>query len=153
MSNQRVRSGGRIVVDSFLQHGVEHVFCVPGESYLDILDALVDVSNKINLVSARQEGGAAYMAESYAKLTGKPGVCLVTRSPGAGNAVIAIHTAYQDASPMIILVGQIKRSFWGRGSLPRTRLRPNVFVDDKVGCASRAYRRSALLYGAGLPSR
>ena len=116
MSNQRVRSGGRIIVDSFLQHGVEHVFCVPGESYLDILDALVDVSNKINLVSARQEGGAAYMAESYAKLTGKTGVCLVTRSPGAGNAVIAIHTAYQDASPMVIIVGQIKRSFWGRGS-------------------------------------
>ncbi len=78
MSKQR--SGGRIIVDSFLQHGVEHVFCVPGESYLDILDALVDVSNRINLVSARQEGGAAYMAEAYGKLTGKPGVCMVTRS-------------------------------------------------------------------------
>ena len=114
MSKQR--SGGRIVVDSFLQHGVEHVFCVPGESYLDILDALVDVSNRINLVSARQEGGAAYMAEAYGKLTGKPGICLVTRSPGAFNAAIAIHTAYQDASPMIILVGQIRRNFQGRGS-------------------------------------
>jgi acetolactate synthase-1/2/3 large subunit len=116
MSNQRVRSGGRIVVDSFLQHGVDHVFCVPGESYLDILDALVDVSNRIKLVSARQEGGAAYMAESYGKLTGKPGVCLVTRSPGACNASIAVHTAYQDGSPMVVLVGQIRRSFWGRGS-------------------------------------
>ena len=116
MSNRRVRSGGRIVVDSFVQHGVEHVFCVPGESYLDILDALLDASNHINLVSARQEGGAAYMAESYGKLTGKPGVCLVTRSPGACNAAIAIHTAHQDATPMVILVGQIKRSFWGRGS-------------------------------------
>jgi acetolactate synthase-1/2/3 large subunit len=105
-----------MVVDSFLQHGVDHVFCVPGESYLDILDALVDVSNRIKLVSARQEGGAAYMAESYGKLTGKPGICLVTRSPGACNASIAIHTAHQDGSPMIVLVGQIRRSFWGRGS-------------------------------------
>lgn len=116
MPNRQLRSGGRIIVDSFLQHGVEHVFCVPGESYLDILDALLDVSDRINLISARQEGGAAYMAESYGKLTGKPGLCLVTRSPGACNAGIAIHTAYQDATPMIILVGQIKRSFWGRGS-------------------------------------
>lgn len=116
MSDSKSRSGGKIIVDSFRQHGVEHVFCVPGESYLDILDALVDVSNEINLVSARQEGGAAYMAESYGKLTGKPGVCMVTRSPGACNASIAIHTAYQDATPMVVLVGQIKRGFRGRGS-------------------------------------
>lgn len=104
------------MVDAFRAHGVKHIFCVPGESYLDILDALVDVSNEIQLISARQEGGAAYMAESYAKLTGKPGVCLVTRSPGACNASIAIHTAYQDASPMVVIVGQIRRNFWGRGS-------------------------------------
>jgi len=116
MANHQDRSGGRIVVDSFRQHGVEHVFCVPGESYLDILDALVDVSKEVNLVSARQEGGATYMAESYAKLTGKPGVCLVTRSPGAGNASIAVHTAYQDATPIVVLIGQIRRKFWGRGS-------------------------------------
>ena len=116
MATNQGRSGGRLIVDSFRQHGVKHVFCVPGESYLDILDALVDVSNEINLVSARQEGGAAYMAEAYGKLTGKPGVCMVTRSPGACNASIAIHTAHQDATPMIVLVGQIKRSFWGRGS-------------------------------------
>ena len=126
MSKQR--SGGRIIVDSFLQHGVEHVFCVPGESYLDILDALVDVSNRINLVSARQEGGAAYMAEAYGKLTGKPGICLVTRSPGAFNAAIAIHTAYQDASPMIILVGQIRRNFQGRGSFQEIDYIP-IFSD------------------------
>ena len=116
MANTDQRSGGRIVVDAFLKHGVEHVFCVPGESYLDILDALVDVSDRINLVSARQEGGAAYMAEAYGKLTGKAGVCMVTRSPGACNASIAVHTAFQDATPMLLLVGQIKRSFWGRGS-------------------------------------
>jgi acetolactate synthase-1/2/3 large subunit len=116
MAIPNTRSGGRIVVDAFLAHGVEQVFCVPGESYLDILDALVDVSDRITLVSARQEGGAAYMAESYGKLTGKPGVCLVTRSPGACNASIAIHTAFQDATPMVMLVGQVRRDFWGRGS-------------------------------------
>ncbi|MCL4799041.1 MAG: thiamine pyrophosphate-binding protein [Burkholderiales bacterium] len=116
MANHQDRSGGRIVVDSFRQHGVEHVFCVPGESYLDILDALVDISNEINLVSAREEGGATYMAESYAKLTGKPGICLVARSPGASNAAIAVHTAYQDGTPIVVLVGQIRRGFWGRGS-------------------------------------
>lgn len=116
MASHQGRSGGRIVVDSFRQHGVEHIFCVPGESYLDILDALVDVSGEITLISARQEGGAAYMAESYAKLTGKTGVCMVTRSPGACNASIAIHTAYQDATPMVIIAGQIRRNFWGRGS-------------------------------------
>lgn len=116
MAKQRVRSGGRIVVDSLIQHGVKQVFCVPGESYLDILDALVDVPSKIKLVSARQEGGAAFMAEAYGKLTGKPGVCLVTRSPGACNASIAVHTAFQDGSPMIVLVGQIRRNFVGRGS-------------------------------------
>ncbi len=116
MVQDSIRSGGRIVVDAFLQHGVEHVFCVPGESYLDILDAIHDIPGKINLVSARQEGGATYMAESYGKLTGKVGICLVTRSPGACNASIAVHTAFQDATPMILLVGQIRRDFWGRGS-------------------------------------
>lgn len=116
MANRQSRTGGRIVVDAFRNHGVKHVFCVPGESYLDILDALIDVSNEIQLISARQEGGAAYMAESYGKLTGKAGVCLVARSPGACNASIAIHTAYQDATPMVVVAGQIRRNFWGRGS-------------------------------------
>lgn len=116
MANQEQRSGGRVIVDAFRAHGVDHVFCVPGESYLDILDALVDVSNEITLISARHEGGAAYMAESYGKLTGKPGVCMVTRSPGACNASIAIHTALQDASPMVVIVGQVRRGFEGRGS-------------------------------------
>ncbi|HEX7052685.1 MAG TPA: thiamine pyrophosphate-dependent enzyme [Burkholderiales bacterium] len=114
--NRPERSGGRIVVDAFRNHGVEHVFCVPGESYLDILDALVDASREIRLVAARQEGGAAYMAESYAKLTGKPGICLVARSPGACNASIAIHTAHQDGTPMVVIAGQIRRNFAGRGS-------------------------------------
>lgn len=116
MVQKSIRSGGRIIVDVFLQYGVEHVFCVPGESYLDILDAFHDVPGEINLVSARQEGGATYMAESYGKLTGKVGICLVARSPGACNASIAVHTAFQDATPMILLVGQIRRDFWGRGS-------------------------------------
>lgn len=116
MASEHSRSGGRIVVDAFLDHGVGHVFCVPGESYLDILDALVDVQDRIRLVSARQEGGATYMAEAYAKLTGRTGVVMVTRSPGACNASIAVHTAFQDATPLLVLVGQIRRGFTGRGS-------------------------------------
>ena len=116
MANRRERSGGRIIVDSFLQHGVGTCLLCAGRKLPGHPGWIVDVSNRINVISARQEGGAAFMAESYAKLTGKPGVCLVTRSPGACNASIAIHTAYQDGTPMVVLVGQIKRSFWGRGS-------------------------------------
>ena len=108
------RSGGRLVVDALRVHGVDRVFCVPGESYLEVLDALYDVSNEISLISCRHEGGAGYMAEAYGKLTGQPGVCIVTRGPGACNASIAIHSATQDSTPMVLLVGQVPRPFKGR---------------------------------------
>lgn len=108
------RSGGKLVVDSLRQHGVEWAFCVPGESYLEVLDALYDARNEITLVSARHEHGAANMAEAYAKLTGKVGICMVTRGPGACNGSIGVHTAFQDSTPMIMLVGQVPRGEWGR---------------------------------------
>ena len=111
---ENARSGGRIVVDSLRRHDVEHVFCVPGESYLEILDALYDTRDEIAVVSCRHEHGAANMAEAYAKLTGKTGVCLVTRGPGACNAAIGVHTAFQDSTPMVLLVGQVPRPFRGR---------------------------------------
>jgi acetolactate synthase-1/2/3 large subunit len=116
MTDQAKRSGGKIIVVAFLQHQVERIFCVPGESYLDILDCLHDVSDRIELISARQEGGAANMAESYGKLTGHTGICMVTRGPGACNASIGVHTAFQDGTPMILLVGQTRRDFLGRGA-------------------------------------
>ncbi|GIK86694.1 MAG: thiamine pyrophosphate protein [Betaproteobacteria bacterium] len=101
------RTGGTLVVASLLAHGTTHAFGVPGESYLPVLDALHDVADRLRFVICRQEGGAAYMAEAYGKLTGRPGVALVTRGPGAANAAIGIHTAAQDSTPLVVLVGQV----------------------------------------------
>jgi len=103
------RTGGRILVDQLLLHGAEVGFCVPGESYLEVLNALFDVRERFKLVNARHEAGAANMAEAYGKLTGKPGICMVTRGPGACHAAVGVHTAFQDSTPMILLVGQIAR--------------------------------------------
>jgi acetolactate synthase-1/2/3 large subunit len=102
------RTGGQILVDQLAIHGVSHVFCVPGESYLAALDAFHDQS-RIRLLACRQEGGAANMAEAYGKLTGRPGICFVTRGPGATNASIGVHTAFQDSTPMILFIGQVAR--------------------------------------------
>ncbi|MGH6946209.1 MAG: thiamine pyrophosphate-binding protein [Kiloniellales bacterium] len=102
------RSGGRILVDQLRIHGVEMAFGVPGESYLAVLDALHDTPD-LRFVVCRQEGGAAMMAEAYGKLTGRPGVCMVTRGPGATNASPGLHIAFQDSTPMILLVGQVGR--------------------------------------------
>lgn len=107
--NVTPRNGGRILIDALIQNGVELAFCVPGESYLAALDALHDSQDKIRLIVCRQEGGAAYMAEAYGKLTGKPGICFVTRGPGATNASIGVHTAFQDSTPMILFIGQVAR--------------------------------------------
>ena len=111
------RTGGRLVVDALRAHGVDTAFCVPGESYLEVLDALYDASNDIDLVTCRHEHGASNMAEAYGKLTGRAGVCLVTRGPGACNAAIGVHTAFQDSTPMVLLVGQVPRSHIGREAL------------------------------------
>jgi acetolactate synthase I/II/III large subunit len=107
-TNSAPLSGGQLVVASLRAHQVEMAFSVAGESYLEVLDALYDAP-EIRLVTCRQEGGAAFMAEAYGKLTGKPGVLLVTRGPGACNASIGIHTAFQDSTPMVVLVGQVAR--------------------------------------------
>jgi len=103
-----MRTGGQILVDQLAIHGVSHVFCVPGESYLAALDAFHD-HDRIRIYACRQEGGAANMAEAYGKLTGKPGICFVTRGPGATNASIGVHTAFQDSTPMILFIGQVAR--------------------------------------------
>lgn len=103
------RTGGQVLVDQLRIHNVDTAFCVPGESYLAVIDALHDAANEIKLVSCRQEGGAANMAEAYAKVTGKPGVLMVTRAPGACNASIGVHTAMQDSTPMVIFIGQVAR--------------------------------------------
>src|SRR5580704_15626484 len=107
-ANLPLLSGGQLVVAALRAHGVEMAFSVAGESYLEVLDALYDAP-EIRLITCRQEGGAAFMAEAYGKLTGRPGVVLVTRGPGACNAAIGVHTAFQDSTPMVVLVGQVAR--------------------------------------------
>jgi acetolactate synthase-1/2/3 large subunit len=106
------RTGARILVDQLLVHGADTAFCVPGESYLGVLDAIRDAP--IRLVVARHEAAAANMADAYGKLTGRPGLCLVTRAPGATHAAVGVHTAYQDSTPLIALVGQVPRRHLGR---------------------------------------
>jgi acetolactate synthase-1/2/3 large subunit len=97
------------LVRVLLAHAVTHVFCVPGESYLAVLDALASVRDRIQVVTCRHEAGAANMAVAHGKLTGRPGVCMVTRGPGATHAAIGVHTARQDSAPMILFVGQVAR--------------------------------------------
>ncbi|MEG1970757.1 MAG: thiamine pyrophosphate-binding protein [Burkholderiaceae bacterium] len=101
------RTGARLLVDQLLIQGVDHVFCVPGESYLSVLDALSHASDQIRIVVNRHESGSSFMAEAYGKLTGQAGVAFVTRGPGATNAAIGIHTARQDSTPLVLFVGQV----------------------------------------------
>ena len=102
------KTGGQLLVECLAAHGVTRISSVAGESYLAVLDALVDYP-EIALITCRQEGGAAYIAESWGKLTGAPGICFVTRGPGACNASIGVHTAMQDSTPMILFMGQVRR--------------------------------------------
>ena len=106
------RTAAHALVETLENQGVDRVFCVPGESYLDVLDALRDSS--IETVVARQEGGAAMMAEADAKLTGRPGVVFVTRGPGAANASSGVHVAQQDSTPLVLFAGQVARAARGR---------------------------------------
>ncbi|MBY0329460.1 MAG: thiamine pyrophosphate-binding protein [Acetobacteraceae bacterium] len=101
------RIGGHILADALVAQGVTHAFCVPGESYLDMLDGLYNQRNRIQLVTCRFEAGAVHMAEAYGKLTGEPGVAIVTRGPGACHAAIGVHVAFQDSTPLVLIVGQI----------------------------------------------
>lgn len=107
----QTRTAAQILVDALRIHRVDTAFCVPGESYLAVLDALYDARDAIRLIVARQDGGAAYMAEAYGKATGRPGICFVTRGPGATNASIGVHVAWQDSTPMILFIGQVPGEF------------------------------------------
>ncbi len=121
------RIGGHILVDQLIAQGVEHVFCVPGESYLAVLDGLHDAD--IDVTICRQEGGATMMADAYGKLEGKPGICMVTRAPGAANAMAGIHIAKQDSTPLILFVGQIRRDMREREAFQEMDYRA-VFRDQ-----------------------
>jgi acetolactate synthase I/II/III large subunit len=107
----RARHGGKILADALAGHGVRTAFGVPGESFLPVLDGLHDLKERLKFVICRQEGGASYMAEAWAKLTGEPGVLFVTRGPGATNGAVGVHTALQDSTPMVVFVGQVGNDF------------------------------------------
>ena len=126
MDSYRRRSGGRVVVDQLIAQGVERLTCVPGESYLAVLDALHDAA--IDVIVCRNEGGAAMMAEAYGKLTGRPGICFVTRGPGATNASHGVHIAAQDSTPMILFIGQVARGMREREAFQEV---------DYGGCSAR----------------
>ncbi|HEY4552581.1 MAG TPA: thiamine pyrophosphate-dependent enzyme [Bacillaceae bacterium] len=110
---RQTMTGAQAIVQCLKKEGIGKVFCVPGESYLPVLDALFEEPD-IELITARHEGGAAFMAEGYAKASGKPGVVMATRGVGAGNLTIGVHTAFQDSTPMIVLLGQVHSGFRGR---------------------------------------
>lgn len=109
-----MRNGGQLLVESLIALGARTGFGVPGESYLAVLDALHDAAGRLDFVLCRNEGGAGLMAAAWGKLTGSPGICFVTRGPGATNAAIGIHTAMQDSVPMLVLVGQVGTGMRGR---------------------------------------
>lgn len=125
---QKKRNGGQVLVDGLVANGVKHVFCVPGESYLAALDAFYDRRREIQLIVCRQEGGACYMAEAYGKLSGEPGICFVSRGPGASNAMIGIHTAFQDSTPVLLFIGQNPRAERGREAFQELDYR-RVYAD------------------------
>ena len=129
--------GGRLLVQSLLAHGVDRVFAVPGESYLAVLDGLYDAPS-VEVVICRQEGGCAIMAEADGKLKGTPGVAMVTRGPGATNASAGVHIAFQDSTPMILLVGQVGRSMFDREAFQEVYYRK--MFGPGVGLAKAAFQ-------------
>ena len=110
------RTVARLIAESLQAHDVDLIYCVPGESYLGLTDALSDM-NSIRLTVCRHEGGAAFMAVADGRLRERAGVAVVSRGPGLSNAMVALHTAYHDATPMVILIGQVERKDFGRLAL------------------------------------
>jgi acetolactate synthase-1/2/3 large subunit len=152
------RSVGRLIAESLLAHGADLIYCVPGESFLGLTDALTDLPD-LRLVVCRHEGGAAYMAAADGRMRGgRAGLCLVSRGPGVANAMIGLHTAFHDAVPMLLLVGQVERRDKGRGALQEqnyTRLLGDVtkavIEVELPGQASEAIARAYHLAESGTP--
>src|SRR6476660_3326466 len=108
------RTGGRALADALVAQGIDHVFAVPGESFLDVLEGLYEVRQKLQLVTCRFEAGAVHMAEAFGKLKGRPAAAMVTRGPGACHGAIGVHVAMQDSTPMLLFIGQIPHEDAGR---------------------------------------
>ena len=135
------RTAAAALVEQLVINGVEHVFCVPGESFLAVLDALRD--SGITVTVCRHEGGAAMMAEAVGKATGRPGVCFVTRGPGATNASAGIHIAQQDSTPMIMFVGQVERAVREREAFQELDYRAVFGSHDQMDRRDRRCRRGS----------
>src|SRR4051794_9881550 len=110
------RSVARLLAESLEAHDIDQIFCVPGESYVGLINALTDM-NSLRLIVCRHEGGAGFMAVADGRLRNRAGVCIVSRGPGLSNAMVSLHSAYHDATPMVILVGQVERKDFGRMAL------------------------------------
>jgi acetolactate synthase-1/2/3 large subunit len=139
MSETKQQIAGHLIVECLVAQGVRHVFGVPGESYLAVLDGFHAYREQISFIINRQEGGAAYMAEAHGKLTGRPGVCFVTRGPGATNASIGVHTAFQDSSPMVLLVGDVASDQRDREAFQEVEF-TSFFGPSTKGMAKRVER-------------
>ena len=139
------RHGGRVLADALVAQGIDHVFEVPGESFLDTLDGLFDQRQKLKLVTCRFEAGAVNMADAYGKLTGRPAAAMVTRGPGACHGAVGVHVAMQDSTPMLLFVGQIPHERHRTGRVPGSRLPPDVCAAGEMGHPDRpgdAYPRN-----------
>src|SRR5450432_1723111 len=142
-----VRPAGHALVEALIAQGIDTAFGVPGESFLAALDGFYVQRDRIRFIACRHEGGASYMAEAQGKLTGRPGICFVTRGPGASNAAIGLHTAFQDSTPMIVLIGQVAsdqrdreafqevdyRQMFGPGTLGFAKWVGEVHDADRIG--------------------
>src|SRR3954469_16623790 len=137
--NQSTQLAGHLIVECLVAQGVSHVFGVPGESYLAVLDGFHKYRDRIHFVINRQEGGAAYMAEAVGKLGNRPGVCFVTRGPGATNASIGVHTAFQDSTPMVLFVGDVASDQRDREAFQELEYN-NFFGPSTKGMAKRVER-------------
>src|SRR3954451_605309 len=130
---------GHLLIECLVAQGVKHAFGVPGESYLAVLDGFHAYRDRIRFIINRQEGGAAYMAEAHGKLSGRPGVCFVTRGPGATNASIGVHTAFQDSTPMVLFVGDVASDQRDREAFQEVEYN-NFFGPSTKGFAKRVER-------------
>ena len=143
------RIAGHLLVECLLAQGVTHAFGVPGESYLAVLDGFHLHRDRIRFITCRQEGGAAFMADAQGRLTGRPGICFVTRGPGATNASIGVHTAFQDSTPMVLFVGDVASDQRDREAFQEVDFASFLGPSTK-GMAKRVERIDDLTYGAAI---
>ena len=138
-NTEKKQIAGHLLVECLVEQGVTHAFGVPGESFLAVLDGFHAYKDHIQFITNRQEGGAAFMAEAQGKLTGRPGICFVTRGPGATNASIGIHTAFQDSTPMVLFVGDVGSDFRDREAFQEVDYN-SFFGPNTKGLAKRVER-------------